>query len=191
MLLEIRLQGDPVLRQKAKPVKKINQSVRKLLDDMAETMRAAPGIGLAAPQVGISKRIVVIDVGDGLYELINPEITRRSGQTRSWEGCLSIPGYVGLVERSEQVTVKATDRHGKQYWIEADGLLAICLQHELDHLDGILYPDIALEVREVADDEEDDEENDGSGAGVGEVTPSPEPAAGASDDDGAGSGVTG
>lgn len=165
MLLDIRLTGDPVLRQKAKPVKKINQSLRKLLDDMAETMRAAPGIGLAAPQVGISKRVVVIDVGDGLYELINPEITRRSGQTRTWEGCLSIPGYLGLVERSEEVTVKATDRTGKQYWIEADGLLAICLQHEIDHLDGILYPDIAIEVRAADDfeDGDDDDEDDGDG----------------------------
>jgi peptide deformylase len=154
-----------VLRQKAKPVKKINQSLRKLLDDMEETMRAAPGIGLAAPQVGISKRVVVVDVGDGLFELINPEITRRSGDLgRSWEGCLSIPGYVGLVERDREITVKATDRHGKQYWIEADGLLAICLQHEIDHLDGVLYPDIALEVKEAAaDDDEDDADDGGDG----------------------------
>lgn len=161
MLLDIRLTGDPVLRQKAKPVKKINQSLRKLLDDMAETMRAAPGIGLAAPQVGISKRIAVVDVGDRLYELINPEITRRSHErVRTWEGCLSIPGYVGLVERAKEVTVKATDRHGKQYWIEADGILAICLQHEIDHLDGILYPDIALEVKAADEDDEDDDEDD-------------------------------
>lgn len=180
MLLDIRLTGDPVLRQKAKPVKKINQSVRKLLDDMAETMRAAPGIGLAAPQVGVSKRIAVVDVGDRLYELINPEITRRSSERgRSWEGCLSIPGYLGLVERAKEITVKATDRHGKQYWIEADGLLAICLQHEIDHLDGIMYPDIALEVKPV-DDDDDDEEDDGidDAAGteetVAEVAPSPD-----------------
>lgn len=180
MLLEIRLTGDPVLRQKAKPVKKINQSLRALLDDMVETMHAAPGIGLAAPQVGISKRVVVIDVGDGLYELINPEITRRNGKKQSWEGCLSIPGYVGLVERSEEVTVKALDRQGKQYWIEADGLLAICLQHEIDHLDGILYPDIALEVKVAeADDDDEDEGGDDAEAEAGvaevsEVAPQPD-----------------
>ena len=174
--LEIRLEGDPVLRKIAKPVKKVGPAVRALLADMAETMYAANGIGLAAPQVGISKRIIVVDVGDGLVELINPELTRAEGQEVGVEGCLSIPGMVGDVERFEKVTVTGLDRDGRQRWAEAEGLFARALQHEIDHLNGVLFTDKALAVREAryageGDELEDDPELEGGsgthGTGVG------------------------
>lgn len=135
--------GDPVLREKARRVPNITPNVLKLLDNMAETMYDAQGVGLAAPQVGVSKRIVVIDVGDGLIELINPEIIHREGIEVDFEGCLSIPGIRGEVKRAAKVAVKATDRAGKVITLEGDGLLARAFQHELDHLEGILFIDKA------------------------------------------------
>lgn len=135
--------GDPVLREKARRVPNITPNVLKLLDNMAETMYDAQGVGLAAPQVGVSKRIVTIDVGDGLIELINPEIVHREGTEVDFEGCLSIPGVKGEVNRAAKVTVKATDRTGKAITLEGDGLLARAFQHELDHLEGILFIDKA------------------------------------------------
>jgi len=132
---------DDVLRKESKPVEKIDERILQLLDDMAETMRHADGVGLAAPQVGILRRVVVIDVGEGLIELINPEILETSGQQQGAEGCLSIPGVRGEVIRPEKVRVKALNRKGEPIEITGTGLLARALCHEIDHLDGILFID--------------------------------------------------
>jgi peptide deformylase len=132
---------DDVLRKKSKYVDKIDRKILELLDDMAETMKHADGVGLAAPQVGILRRVVVIDVGEGLIELINPEITETWGQQRGAEGCLSIPGVTGEVMRPERVKVKALNRKGEAIEITGTGLLARALCHEIDHLDGILFID--------------------------------------------------
>ena len=147
-VMEIRKKDDPVLRQKAKPIKKISPNIRTFLDGMAETMYAAHGVGLAAPQVGVSKRIVVIDVGEGIIELINPEIISAEGKVTAYEGCLSIPGIVGEVERSEKVTVTHLDREGHRRWIDGTELLARALQHEIDHLEGMLFVDKAKSIME-------------------------------------------
>lgn len=144
--LKIALAGDPVLRQIAKPVERIDKKLQRLLKDMAETMYAAEGVGLAAPQVGVLKRVVVIDVGEGLYELINPVIVKREGSVVGCEGCLSVPDYEGEVERAEYVECEFTDRTGQRLLLSANGLLAICIQHELDHLDGILFIDKAQTI---------------------------------------------
>jgi len=138
--------GDPVLRQQAKPVTVINKKIKRLLDDMAETMYQARGVGLAAPQVGVSKRIIVVDVGEGLWELINPEIIFREGEEIDLEGCLSIPGVTGEVMRASRVRVRGLDRTGQQQVITAEGFAARALQHEIDHLDGILFIDKALRI---------------------------------------------
>lgn len=135
--------GDEVLRKKAKPVEKIDDRVKTLLDDMAETMYASDGVGLAANQVGILKRIVVADIGDGLMELINPEIISASGETFESEGCLSVPNRRGMVKRPRTMTVKALYRDGRPVEYEAEGLLARVFAHEIDHLDGILFIDKA------------------------------------------------
>lgn len=142
-ILPIRIAGDPVLRQKAKKVRKIDASLLKLIDDMTDTMHAAPGVGLAAPQVGVSLRVVVIETpDDGLMALINPEVVKASGERRLTEGCLSVPGYQAEITRSKQVTVKALDREGKVVRIKAtETLLAQALEHEIDHTNGILYID--------------------------------------------------
>ena len=144
--LKILTAGDPVLRQTAAEVTKIDKKLIKLLKDMAETMYAADGVGLAAPQIGVSKRIVVIDVGDGIIEMINPVIVNKEGSVVGGEGCLSVPEYEGEVERAEKVECEFTDRSGKRYLIETDGLLAIAIQHELDHLDGVLFSDKAQSI---------------------------------------------
>lgn len=136
-----------VLREKARPVRKYNARLHKLLDDMAETMYDARGVGLAAPQVGISKRVIVLDDGEGLIEMINPEIVARSGeQMEPTEGCLSIPNLVGEVRRSQKILVQGFDRHGEAWEIEAEGYLARIFQHEIDHLNGILFIDVAERV---------------------------------------------
>lgn len=145
--LKIRLYGDPVLRQKARPVERVDAGVRRLLAAMLQTMYAAEGVGLAAPQVGVLQRMVVIDVGDGPLELVNPEIIAREGEMDGVEGCLSLPGLVGDVLRSEKVTVRAQDGRGREREIEGEGLLARALQHEIDHLDGILFVDKARNLR--------------------------------------------
>ncbi len=141
-VLPICVVPDPVLRQKAKRVRNIDGSIRKLIVDMIETMHDAPGVGLAAPQVGVSLRVIVI----GLPEqediaLINPEIVRKKGERVVSEGCLSVPGYVGQLKRAESVTVKGRDRNGKEVRIKADELLAQALEHEIDHTNGVLYID--------------------------------------------------
>ncbi len=144
--LKIVIAGAPVLREVAQPVERIDKKLQRLLRDMAETMYAADGVGLAAPQVGVSKRVVVIDVGEGLYELINPEIVKREGKVLGSEGCLSVPDYEGEVERFEYVECEFTDKTGQRMLLSASGLLAICIQHELDHLDGILFIDKAKTI---------------------------------------------
>ncbi len=143
-VLEIRVLPDPVLRQKSKRVHVINGSVQKLIENMLETLHAAPGrAGLAAPQVGVPLRVVVIGISEEEPDivLINPEIVRRSGERTISEGCLSIPGYTADVKRSEKVTVKGRDRTGKEVRIRGTELLAQALEHEIDHLNGILYID--------------------------------------------------
>lgn len=151
---------DPVLREKAKPVPAVTPNIQKLLTDMAETMYDAPGVGLAAPQIGISKRVIVIDVGDehGLIEMVNPEIVEASGEQFGPEGCLSIPGLQGDVRRKDRVKVKGLNRDGEETVIDATGFLARAFQHEIDHLNGVLYIDIAERVYEPKrEDDEDDE----------------------------------
>ena len=133
--------GEPVLRKKSKVVTEVNDKIRQLLDDMADTMYDADGVGLAAPQVGILKRMVVIDIGEGLIELINPEIIETEGEYLDTEGCLSVPGESGEVLRPYRVKVKAQDRNGQWFEIEGEELLARAFCHEIDHLDGILYVD--------------------------------------------------
>ncbi|HMM47861.1 MAG TPA: peptide deformylase [Thiobacillaceae bacterium] len=143
-ILDILHYPDARLHTVARPVAEVDARVRKLIDDMAETMYAAPGIGLAATQVDVHERVVVIDVSeshDALRVFINPEIIARSGTEESEEGCLSVPGIFDKVKRAERVTVRALGRDGKPFELEADGLLAVCIQHELDHLDGKVFVD--------------------------------------------------
>ena len=183
-VLPIRMAGDPVLRQKAKKVSTIDDSVQKLIDDMIETMRDAPGVGLAANQVGVLLRVVVIEVPvlpeeddeaadeppeaaaeppqeleRELYTLINPQIVKRSGERLLDEGCLSVPGYKAEVSRSVSVTVKGLDRDGRQVRIKAeDTLLAEVIEHEVDHINGILYIDHLESMDELVKLEEEGEE---------------------------------
>jgi len=131
----------PVLRERTKKVSNFDASLHRLLDDMLETMRDAPGVGLAANQVGVPLQVAVIEVDDRITELINPQIVKGAGEQIDWEGCLSIPGYVAEVARDEKVTVKARDRHGKEFRVRGTELFARALQHEIDHLNGILYID--------------------------------------------------
>ena len=140
-LREIVQIGEPVLRKKAKKVEVIDEKIIQILDDMADTMYNADGVGLAAPQVGILKRIVVIDIGDGLLELINPEIIETSGEQVGEEGCLSVIGVSGVVRRPIVVKVSAYNRKGQLFEIDGEELLARAFCHEIDHLDGILYVD--------------------------------------------------
>lgn len=144
-VMKIYRLGDDVLRKKAHPVKLFDRRLAGLLKDMAETMYAADGCGLAAPQVGILRRMVVIDVGEGLVELINPEIISFEGSNVDAEGCLSIPGRRCTVERPEKVTVRAMDRKGCEFEFTAEGFFARAICHELDHLDGVLYVDKMIE----------------------------------------------
>ncbi|GMA99648.1 peptide deformylase [Pelosinus sp. IPA-1] len=138
-IMDVRKAGDKVLKTKAEPVLRVDKKIRKLLDDMAQTMYSADGVGLAAPQVGISLRVIVIDVNEELIELINPVITKSEGCELGNEGCLSIPGVFGEVERFAEVTVTGLNRFGKNISITGTGLLSRALQHEIDHLDGILF----------------------------------------------------
>lgn len=142
--------GDPILRTVCRPVEKITPRTIQLLDDMIETMRAADGVGLAAPQVGVLRRIVVIETPDeGLIELINPKIIAFAGEQRTEEGCLSVPGKYGLTVRPMHVTVRALNRKGESIEINGSGLLAKAFCHEIDHLDGKLYVDNALKIETI------------------------------------------
>jgi len=150
---KIVLIGDEKLRKHSKPVDKFNLRLKILLKDMAETMYQNNGAGLAAPQVGILKRVVVVDVGDHLYELVNPEIVSRDGEQVGPEGCLSIPGRAGAVKRPMKVVVKAQNAKGEPVQIEGEGFLARALCHEIDHLNGVLYVDIM--EHEIFEEEEE------------------------------------
>ena len=149
--LEIKKAGNPVLKEICKPVDRVDSKLRKLLDDMADTLYDANGVGLAAPQVGIPIRVVVIDVGDGLIEMVNPVIRYKEGEQLGAEGCLSVPGIFGDVKRAEVVKVEFTDRKNKRKVLTGSGLLARCIQHELDHLEGRLFIDIAERLRREED----------------------------------------
>ena len=152
----IRTEEDPVLRKISKPVKEVTPKIITLIDDMLDTMYDAMGVGLAAPQVGILKRIVVIDVGEGPIVLINPEILETSGSQTGQEGCLSVPGKCGQVTRADHVKAKALNENMEEYVIEADGLLARCILHECDHLDGKLYVDLVEgELQDTAGEDEE------------------------------------
>ena len=142
MIRKIVKLGDETLRKQSKPMQKFDLRLWLLLRDMADTMYKADGVGLAAPQVGILRRVVVVDTGDGLVELINPEIIAREGEQAGAEGCLSLPGRQGYVVRPQKVTVRAQDRKGKPFEITAEGLKARAFCHEIDHLDGVLYLDV-------------------------------------------------
>jgi len=141
-VLTIRTVPEPILRQKSKRVKSIDGSIRKLVADMMETMHAASGVGLAAPQVGIPLRVIVIGMpGEEDFVLINPEVVRKNGERLVTEGCLSVPGYFGEIQRAQRVTVKGKDLSGKEVRIKAEELLAQALEHEIDHINGVLYID--------------------------------------------------
>ncbi len=132
-------EGDGILEKKCRPVEQFDEKLWQLLDDMGQTMYAAQGVGLAAPQVGVLRRVCVIDVGDGLIELINPVITKTAGVQEPQEGCLSSPGKCGITRRPQKVTVEYLDRHGKKKTVKGEDLFAQALCHEIDHLDGILF----------------------------------------------------
>jgi len=145
-LKDILIYPEKRLRKKSQTVEKINKKIQRLLDDLADTMYNAPGVGLAAPQIGENVRVLVVDIStkeeeNSLMELINPAITDSSGTQSSEEGCLSIPGYYGNITRKKKVTVEAVNRDGEKFKIEAEDILARVLQHEIDHLDGILFFD--------------------------------------------------
>ena len=155
---------ETVLRQKAQPVEVFDEELQILIDDMVETMRVAPGVGLAAPQVGVSKRVIVVEFGNEddesipkqLYALVNPEIVSQSEETiLGIEGCLSVPEFIGEVERAQVVTVRGQDRHGKNVKIRAEGWLARIFQHEIDHINGVLYTDRAEQIWHPDQDEDE------------------------------------
>lgn len=156
-LRNIRIDGDDILRKKCRPITEMTPKIQELIDDMLETMYEAEGVGLAAPQVGILKRLVVIDVGEGPIVLINPEIVEKSGEQTGMEGCLSLPGKAGEVTRPNHVVCKALNEDMEEITVEGEELLARAICHELDHLDGILYKDLAkkgLVDVEASDEEE-------------------------------------
>ncbi|HTY13263.1 MAG TPA: peptide deformylase [Candidatus Omnitrophota bacterium] len=162
MLMKIIQLPNPILRKKAKSISKIDQRIRKLIEDMIETLHAAPGVGLAAPQVGESVRLVVIDVGEGAFALINPKIKKRSRALQTFdEGCLSMVGLVGTVARPSKVTVEGLDKNGEKLVIDAEGFLATVLQHEIDHLNGTMFVDHIKDpelIRMVTKKEEEDKQ---------------------------------
>ena len=141
--------GDEVLRERAPKVIKLGRNIEKLLDNMRDTMYAYKGVGLAAPQIGVSKQVIVVDVGEGLVELINPTITDMDGSETDTEGCLSVPGVMGEVSRAVRVRVKGLDRSGHNVDIKAEGFFARALQHEIDHLNGILFLDKAQNLKKM------------------------------------------
>ena len=159
-LRNIVKEGDPILRKKCRPVDEVTDRIKILLDDMVETMRDAEGIGLAAPQVGVMRRLFVTETEpESPMEFINPEILESGEEEVFTEGCLSVPGLVGDVNRPTHVKIRAMNRDGEYFEMELDGLAAVAFCHENDHLDGILYIDKADDVREPGSDEEEEEEN--------------------------------
>jgi peptide deformylase len=172
----------PVLRQKAKKVRRVDASAQKLIDDMFESMHAANGLGLAAPQIGVSLRVLVIELPKGEESsdssdpiaLVNPEIVKADGEQFGEEGCLSIPGYVGMVRRAMKVTVKGLNRKGKEVRVKGEGLLARALQHEIDHLDGVLFTDRLEKPEDLYRLTENRERVPAFHQGGGAVKPAPE-----------------
>lgn len=160
-LREVRIQGDPILEKPCRPVTEVTERIRTLIDDMLETMYEHDGVGLAAPQVGVLKRIVVIDVGEGPVVMINPEIIETSGEQTGAEGCLSLPGKYGTVTRPNYVKAKFYDENMDEYEIEGEELLARAICHELDHLDGHMYTELAegplYTAEEMSEDQEDED----------------------------------
>ena len=151
-LRNIVTEGDPILRKKCREVDKVDDRIRTILDDMAETMKDANGVGLAAPQIGMMRRMFVAEPQPGeLYYFVNPQIVSKEGLQESEEGCLSVPGYVGLVDRPEKIVIKGLDREGNPQEFALEGFPAIVMCHEYDHLDGILYKDKAKEMYELTD----------------------------------------
>ncbi len=154
-LRNIVLEGDPILRKRCRPVDQVNDRIRMVLDDMVETMRNSHGVGLAAPQVGMMRRMFVAEPEEGrVYCIVNPEILEMEGSQIGDEGCLSIPGYQGTVERPERVRMKGMDRDGNQQEYEFEGWDAVVMCHEFDHLEGILYIDKSDNLYEVTDEEQ-------------------------------------
>ncbi|MDE7440104.1 MAG: peptide deformylase [Clostridia bacterium] len=145
--------GEPVLREKCIEVKSFNKELADLLDDMKETVRAENGAGLAAPQIGLNKRVVVIDVEEGFFEMVNPVIVSSKGEQTGPEGCLSVKGKQGTVTRPDKVKAEYRDRNGKKHKLTAEGFFARAVCHELDHLDGILYTDKAIEIYDLPDED--------------------------------------
>ena len=141
-LRKILTDADPALHKVCRPVEKFDWRLHKLLDDMVETMKDAHGVGLAAPQIGILRRVVVVDTGDGVLELVNPSLVETDGEQIGPEGCLSVPGKYGLVKRPYTAKVRAQDRYGEWFEVEGEELIARCFCHELDHLDGIVYTEV-------------------------------------------------
>lgn len=159
-VLPLKHVGESVLRRKADKVDQVDKAVARLLDDMVETMYAANGVGLAAPQIGVSKRIFVADAGDGPIRLVNPRLVSHTGRAIGTEGCLSIPGIYGQVERWKHVVIKGLDENGDPVTYESTGLLAVVFQHELDHLDGQLFTDLAVDLVDAEALEREGEELD-------------------------------
>lgn len=150
--LEILYYPDPRLRNKARPVERVDDKIRQFVDDMLETMYAAPGIGLAATQVNVAKQIIVIDLSENKDQplcLINPMILRASGEEETEEGCLSVPDVYETVRRAENIEVRALNRQGEPFEMQADGMLAVCIQHEIDHLDGKLFVDYLSQLKKL------------------------------------------
>ena len=157
----------PILRERTKKVSSYDASLGRLLDDMLATMRDAPGVGLAANQVGVPLQVAIIEIDDQITEIVNPQIVKTSGEQLDWEGCLSIPGYVAETPRYAKVTVKGRDRHGKEIRVKGEELLARALQHEIDHLNGILYIDHLDSLEElVRVSEAPDEVEEEAAAGI-------------------------
>ncbi len=145
-ILNIVKEGDPTLRKKCRPVTEITPRILQLLDDMKETLADANGAGLAAPQVGILRRICVVDTGDEVLELINPEIICTEGEQQEMEGCLSVPDVWGITDRPAKVRIRALNRNGEEFEAEGEGIVARCFCHETDHLDGVLFTDNAVHI---------------------------------------------
>lgn len=143
---QIVKEGDDILTKKCREVVKFDGRLAQLIDDMTETLHRANGVGLAAPQVGILRRVVVVDIGQGVIELVNPEIIEQSGEQEGMEGCLSCPGEWGITKRPNYVKVRAQDRYGREFTVEGEELLAKAFCHELDHLEGIIYKQIAIRM---------------------------------------------
>lgn len=159
-VLPLKYIGEGVLRRKAPKVDRPDKALTRLLEDMVETMYAAQGIGLAGPQIGVSKRILVVDAGDGPIALVNPRIVDHKGRASGTEGCLSIPGIYGEVERWKEIVVKGLDQNGEPVVYEAGGLLAVVFQHEIDHLDGQLFTDLAVNLIDAEAIDRDQEPED-------------------------------